>query len=226
MSVSMPCSSDGVIVRRENFPWVWADAGASGTMPDHESHPMIVYIHGFNSSPASTKANQLRSRLATLGREQELVCPALSHWPAEAFGMLEKTIAGCAPDSVTLVGSSLGGFYATALTGKYGVRSVLVNPGITPHEGLRAYLGPQKNLHTGEPYEFSERHLEQMAALYVARPTKLDRYLLLHTTGDELLDWRIAADHYAGCRQIIVQGGDHGFEEFERYLDIVLAFAK
>ena len=209
-----------------NFLRLWAGAGASGTMPVHESEPMIVYIHGFNSSPASTKAHQLRARLTTLGREQELVCPALSHWPAEAFRMLEKTIEGRAPDSVTVVGSSLGGFYATALTEKYGVRSVLVNPGITPHEGLRAYLGPQKNLHTGEPYEFTEKHLEQMTALYVGQPTKLDRYLLLHTTGDELLDWRIAVDHFAGCRQIIVQGGDHGFAEFERYLDIVLEFAK
>jgi predicted esterase YcpF (UPF0227 family) len=187
---------------------------------------MILYVHGFNSSPASTKSRQLRSRLAALGRESEFSSPALPHWPNEAMARLEGEIAGKAADEVTLVGSSLGGFYATWLTEKHGVRSVLVNPAITPHEGLRAYLGPQKNLHTGEPYQLTEEHLAQMAAFHVRQPARVERYLLLHTTGDELLDWRVAVDHYAGCRQVIVQGSDHGFPEFEDYLDITLDFAR
>ena len=186
---------------------------------------MIVYLHGFNSSPASTKSAQLRVRLAALGREREFACPTLPHWPAEAMAMLEKLVLAANPAEVTLVGSSLGGFYATWLTERYGVRSVLLNPAIAPDEGLRAWLGPQRNLYTDEEYQLTERHLEQMTALKVAKPAKTDRYLLLHTTGDELLDWRIAVDHFAGCRQIVVQGSDHGFREFENYLDIVLEFA-
>jgi hypothetical protein len=186
---------------------------------------MIVYIHGFNSSPASHKSNQLRDRLAALGRDAEFVCPALSHWPKQAMAMLEREIARVAAAEVTLVGSSLGGFYATALTEKTGVRSVLVNPAITPQGGLRAYLGPQRNLYSGEEYVFTEEHLAQLAELYVPKPARLDRYLLMHTTGDELLDWRIAVDHYGGCRQVIMQGSDHGFKEFGDYLDIVLEFA-
>ncbi len=90
---------------------------------------------------------------------------------------------------------------------------------------MRTYLGPQKNLYTGDEYVLTEEHLAQLAMLHVAKPGKLDRYLLMHTTGDELLDWRIAADHYNGCRQVIVQGSDHGFREFGDYIDIVLEFA-
>jgi predicted esterase YcpF (UPF0227 family) len=186
---------------------------------------MIVYIHGFNSSPASHKSRQLQERLAALGRGDEFRCPALPHRPREAMALLEQEIAGADPRKLTLVGSSLGGFYATWLTEKRGVRSVLVNPAITPHEGLRAYLGPQKNLYTNEAYELTEAHLEELAALHVPQPIRLENYLLMHTTGDELLDWRVAVDHFRGCRCIVVQGSDHGFAEFGNYLDTVLEFA-
>ena len=186
---------------------------------------MIVYIHGFNSSPASFKANRMREQLAEIGREHELVCPALSHWPKQALAQLKEAITGVDLDRLTLVGSSLGGFYATWLTEHLGCRSVLVNPAITPHEGLRTYLGKQKNLYTGNEYEFTEEHISQLAALYVSKPTRMDRYLLVHTTGDELLDWRIAVERFRGCRQIIVDGSDHGFSEFGDYIDCVFGFA-
>jgi len=187
---------------------------------------MIIYIHGFNSSPASHKANQLRQRLVAMGQEHEFACPALAHWPDQAMAQLEGQIATAEPNQVTLVGSSLGGFYATWLTEHLGCRSVLVNPAITPHEGLRAYLGQQKNLYTGEEYELTEDHLAQLKTLYIARPKQMDRYLLIHTTGDELLDWRVAVQRYQGCRQIVVEGSDHGFSEFGDYIDSVLEFAQ
>jgi len=187
---------------------------------------MIVYIHGFNSSPESHKSGLLRDRLAQFGRGSEFVCPDLPHWPKQAMALLRREIARAPVAEVTLVGSSLGGFYATALCESIGVRALLVNPAITPQEDLRAYLGRQKNLYSGVEYVFTEEHLSQLAELHVPKPARLDRYLLMHTTGDELLDWRIAVDRYRGCRQVIVEGGDHGFKEFGDYLDIVLEFAK
>jgi predicted esterase YcpF (UPF0227 family) len=186
---------------------------------------MIVYIHGFNSSPSSHKSNHLRERLTALGRAREFLCPALPHWPAQAMAVLDGLVRAAPAADITLVGSSLGGFYATCLTEKYGVRSVLINPAITPHEGLQSYLGPQKNLYTNEEYILTRDHLAQLAGQHVAHPVRTDRYLLMHTTGDELLDWRIAVDHYHGCRTVIVQGSDHGFSEFGAYIDIVLSFA-
>ena len=186
---------------------------------------MIIYIHGFNSSPASHKATQFREQMAKMDREEEFVCPALSHRPQEAMADLEERVDVAGAREVTLVGSSLGGFYATWLTEKKGCRSVLVNPAINPHVGLRDYAGMQRNLYTGEEYELTEDHLVQLETLYVPRPRHMDRYLLMHTTGDELLDWRVAVDRYRGCRQIVVDGGDHGFSEFGNYIDSVLAFA-
>ena len=186
---------------------------------------MILYIHGFNSSPASHKSNQLRDRLQSLGRDGDFRCPALPHFPRQAMAMLERELHGIDAADITLIGSSLGGFYATWLTEKYGMRSVLVNPAITPHLGLSAYLGPQKNLYTGDEYQLTQEHLDQLAALHVRKPARSGRYLLMHTTGDELLDWRVAVDHYSGCRKLIVQGSDHGFKEFGDYLDLVMEFA-
>lgn len=185
---------------------------------------MLIYLHGFRSGPQSEKVRVLAQHLEQRGLADEMWCEQLSPVPNEAIASIEVQIARCATPPV-LVGSSLGGFYATYLTEKLGVRSVLVNPAITPHEGLRAYLGPQKNLYTGDEYELTEEHLAQAAVLHMAKPVRMDSYLLMHTTGDELLDWRVAVDHYRGSRQVIVQGSDHGFREFVDYIDIVLAFA-
>ena len=186
---------------------------------------MIVYIHGFNSSPASHKSNQLRERLAALGRSAEFVCPELPHWPKQAMAALEREIGRVPAEEVTLVGSSLGGFYATVLTEQTGVRSVLVNPAITPQEGLRTYLGPQKNLHTGEPYELTEAHLREWEKLYAPRVTP-GRYLLIVETDDEVLDYRRAVARYAGAEQRIVPGGDHSLQSFPEHLARILEFAR
>lgn len=185
---------------------------------------MYLYIHGFNSAPASIKARQLHARLTALGRGDEFACPALAPWPREAMHQLEALFQGRDPESVTLVGSSLGGFYGTWLAEHHGCRAVLVNPAIDPHVGLEAYLGPQRNLYTGAAYELTRDHLTQMAAYHVANPTRLERYYLMVTTGDEVLDYRVAVAKYAGARQLVVQGSDHGFADFEQHLESVLAF--
>jgi hypothetical protein len=186
---------------------------------------MLIYLHGFNSSPQSTKARQLQARLEAIGRGSEFSCPALPDRPAQAIALLEREMTRAPAESTTLVGSSLGGYYATWLAETHGVRAVLVNPAITPHLGLRAYLGSQHNLYTGEPYELTEQHLAQLQALWVERPTRPERYYLMVTTGDEVLDYREAVEKYVGARQLVVQGSDHGFAEFEQYLDSVLEFA-
>jgi predicted esterase YcpF (UPF0227 family) len=185
---------------------------------------MYLYIHGFNSSPASIKARQLHSKLEAQGRAASFACPALSHRPRDAMRQLEALMPGHAPDTVTLVGSSLGGFYATWLAERHGCRAVLVNPAVTAHLGLEAYLGAQRNLHTGETYELTRAHLDELGAFHVAAPTRPGRYFLMVTTGDEVLDHRAAVEKYAGARQLVIQGSDHGFAEFGRHLDAVLAF--
>jgi uncharacterized protein len=182
---------------------------------------MIIYLHGFNSSPHSHKAQVLGRYLAERGLGARYACPSLPVRASEAIREIEQLRLG---PGTCLVGSSLGGFYATHLAEKHGARAVLINPAIEPHVGLRAYLGPQKNLHTGEPYELTERHLSEWAALVVPRITP-ERYFLLVETGDEVLDYRQALARYAGARQVVVQGGDHSLQSFPQHLPAIVEFA-
>jgi predicted esterase YcpF (UPF0227 family) len=182
---------------------------------------MLIYIHGFNSSPASSKAQLLKTRLEALGRGAEFGAPALSHSPAQAAAQLDAL--ALRHPGMALVGSSLGGYYATWLAEKRGLKAVLLNPAVRPYELLRDHVGPQQNFHTGERYEFTARHVEELRALEVAAITPA-RYLLIAATGDEVLDYRSAVVRYRGCRQIVIEGGDHGLTAFADYLDIVLRF--
>lgn len=184
---------------------------------------VLIYVHGFNSSALSYKAGLLRQHMAKLGMAEHYACPELSHRPALAMAQLQALIAAHDASTVTLVGSSLGGYYATHLTETLGVRSVLVNPAVRPYELLAPYTGAQKNLYTGEEYQFTDEHIAELRALEVDHITP-ERYLLITATGDDVLDYRDGVARYAGCEQIIVNGGDHGFRGFADHLDTVVTF--
>lgn len=184
---------------------------------------MIVYVHGFNSSALSFKAGLLRERMAQLGRSNEFACPELAHRPRQAIAQLESVIAGSRQTPAALVGSSLGGFYSTWLAEKYGLNTALVNPAVRPYESLRDFLGPQKNLYTGAEYEFTRQHLAELRDFETGGITP-QHYLLLARTGDEVLDYRQAVEKYRGARQMVIEGGDHGFSDFADYLGMVLEF--
>jgi predicted esterase YcpF (UPF0227 family) len=132
---------------------------------------------------------------------------------------------GKAPESLTLVGSSLGGFYATAAAEKLGCRAVLLNPVVRAHEALALRLGPQENLYTGARFELTQAHLDELRALAVAAITRPERYWLIAEKGDELLDWREMAAFFAGARQAIVEGGSHALDSFADHLEGIAAFA-
>jgi predicted esterase YcpF (UPF0227 family) len=185
---------------------------------------MILYLHGFRSSPNSRKAMQVREAMAARGVVDEYLCPQLPASPRQAIDLALATVQLEDPARLVLIGSSLGGYYATWLAEKHDARAVLLNPAIDPHAGLRALLGEQKNLHTGEPYLLTEAHLRGWEKLWVPRVTPA-RYLLIVETGDEVLDYRRALERYAGAEQIVVQGGDHSLQSFERHLPRIVAFA-
>lgn len=181
---------------------------------------MIVYLHGFNSSPQSHKAQVLGRYMEQHGLGARYACPALPPLASDAIREIEELpLRGAC-----LVGSSLGGFYATYLAEKHAAKAVLINPAIEPHVGLRAYLGAQKNLHSGEPYELTAAHLEEWRRLCVPAITP-SRYLLVVETGDEVLDYRMAVARYAGAEQVVIQGGDHSLQSFAEHLPRILRFA-
>jgi hypothetical protein len=185
---------------------------------------VLIYLHGFNSSPASHKAQLLKRYMEGQGMGARFACPALPNQPREAMRLVEAELARHDARKVTLLGSSLGGFYATWLAEKRGCRAVLVQPAVTPHIGLAAYLGEQKNHHTGEPYELTREHLEGWRELFVERVDP-EKYLVLLETGDEVLDWREAARKYEGARMVVRDGGDHSLQCFADQIPRILAFA-
>ncbi|MEI6302494.1 MAG: YqiA/YcfP family alpha/beta fold hydrolase [Betaproteobacteria bacterium] len=186
---------------------------------------MIVYLHGFNSSPQSHKARFFAAWLSERGLAGRFACPALPHFPDEAIAVAEAAMGGRRGKEVTFVGSSLGGFYATHLAEKHDARAVLINPAVDPHIGLRAYLGTQRNLYSGAEYELTAAHLDAWARQFVGHINP-ERYLLLVETGDEVLDYRKAVEKYRGARQVLVEGGDHSLASFPAHLPLIAEFAQ
>lgn len=188
--------------------------------------PAILYLHGFISSPRSAKARLLADYLGAHHPDWRCRIPALPEEPAGAFAAAEAALreelgAGAAP--IGLVGSSMGGFYATVLAGRYGLRAVVVNPAVRPERHLREHLGEHVNPYSGRRFTLDESHVAELEALAPAPPAGPDIWLLAQT-GDEVLDYRDAVTFYAGCRQTVEPGGDHAFRGFERYLPDIIKF--
>ncbi len=189
--------------------------------------PLILYLHGFTSGPQSRKVQALAARMAERGLADRLICPQLPASPAAAIALADDLIekVGSGDTAITLIGSSLGGFYATYLAEKHDLRAVLVNPAVVAAIELERYLGPQTWLYSGEPFEFTRQHIDELRALEVLRLADPARYWLLVEEGDETLDYRQAVVRYVGAKQTILPGGDHSFTRWEDYLDEILAFA-
>lgn len=185
---------------------------------------MIVYLHGFRSSPQSNKARRLKAHMEGLGLGHLFWCEQLPVSPREAIALAEDRIAA-SPTPVTLVGSSLGGYYATHLAERHGLPAVLVNPAVVAHLSLAELVGRQTNLYTGEVFEFRPEYIEELRAIEVRQLTHPGDFLLLAETGDEVLDYRQAVAKYAGGRQVVLAGGDHSFTRFDEYMDTILDFA-
>ena len=185
---------------------------------------MIVYLHGFRSSPRSFKARLLAQRLAERGLAHEWLCPELPVSPRESIALVEQLLEDVSPERVSLIGSSLGGYYATHLAERYGYRAALLNPATDPGRDLSHYVGEQPLWHGGGSIVVEPKHLEEFKTLAVASITRPDRYYLIAATGDEVLDYRDMLTFYAGVTTTLIEGGDHGISDFSDYCDRTLAF--
>jgi len=185
---------------------------------------MIIYIHGFNSSASSYKAQLLLKTMKQLGLEKDIIIPSLSSVPSYAMAELQSLVQEHISDNLSFIGSSLGGYYATWLADRYDRPAVLVNPAIKPYELLQDYLGPNINHYTGESYELTYEHIQQLKQLDIEYITKPHRYLVMLQTGDEVLDYSQAFVKFAGSRMVVEEGGDHSFTDFENHLQAILNF--
>jgi len=159
----------------------------------------IVYLHGFISAPRSHKATMLGDYVRNCVAGLDYVVPALHHRPAQALRQVEEACAPYRPQDLTLVGSSLGGYYATVAAERLDCRAALLNPAVHPYRHFTRHLGPQRNLYTGEAFELTVEHVNELKAMDVAAITRPARYWLFVETGDEVLDYREAVAFYAGA---------------------------
>lgn len=185
--------------------------------------PTLLYIHGLNSSALSKKATQLIALMQASGLSEQLRVPELHHHPRQAMVQLESAIAELGRP--LLVGSSLGGYYATWLAEQHGLKALLVNPAVSPHRMFDGYLGTQTNLYSGETWELTLDHVQALAELEVAAPQDPQRYQVWLQTGDETLDYRNAEKYYKACVLRIQAGGDHSYQGFAQQLPALLNFA-
>ncbi len=185
---------------------------------------MILYLHGFHSSPQSFKARLLAERMQQLGRADDYLCPQLPASPASATGLAQDCIKQCRPGDLILIGSSLNDYCDTWLVEQIGCREGLLNPIVRPPRDLKKYVGVSTQYHSEQSLEFKREYIAELQILQIDRIRQPERYFLIAVTGDEVLDWREMVDHYPQDRQVMIGGSDHGIGEFTDYADAVLAF--
>lgn len=185
----------------------------------------ILYLHGFMSAPTSFKAQLLKTSLVQKVVGCRYCCPQLPVSPVEAVRTALAEIQGISAEELTVIGSSLGGFYANWIAEQYGCRAVLLNPVIDPWriKILEDSLD-RCDLQVKAWLDFRDTYAQELVSVRIETITKPERYLLVAATGDELLDWHLMQEHYQHAHQIIIQGSNHGISDFERYLPQVLAF--
>lgn len=186
--------------------------------------PSLIYLHGFNSSPLSVKAQQLAGYVRETLPDIQVHIPQLPATPLAAWTFLQRLMDGLAGRKVGVVGSSLGGFWATRLAELYGCHSVVVNPVVHPQYLLNQLLGPQENPYTHEQYVLTDAHVAELAQLDVPSLQFPERIWLLQQQGDEVLDYRQSLAFYHFSRITSELGGNHAFIEFERYCAQIVRF--
>lgn len=187
----------------------------------------ILYLHGFNSSPESRKARVLHDYMKRTGLQDRIEIPKIPPVPADAIELLQQHAEEIIKQyALSLVGSSLGGFYAGWLAEKYHCPAVLINPAVKPYELLSEYTGENINYYTAERWVLDQTHIRQLRDLCIDKVSYPQRYLLMLQTGDEILDYREALEKYSASPAIVEQGGSHEFSGFERHLDKILDFCK
>lgn len=196
-------------------------------LPTTSAPTHLLYLHGFRSSPQSFKAQRLQAWLAARRPALHWWCPQLPPSPREAFALIEAGLADWPRGGFAVCGSSLGGFYATAVAERHACPAVVINPAVDPARDLAAHIGEQTAWHDPEAhFHFRHEYIDELRALTAPRITQPDRYAAIVATGDELLDWREMSARYAGAALRLVQGSDHALSDFDHHLPFLLNHLK
>lgn len=187
--------------------------------------PLLLYIHGFNSSPKSMKATMMADYCRRHRPDIRVEIPQMPCYPAQAAEFIDDLVDGLRREyRIGLVGSSLGGYISTWLNDRYQLPAVVVNPAVRPYELLVDYLGEQVNPYTGEHYLLEAKHMDELKQMDVPAIESPELFWLLQQEGDEVLDYRQAVAKYAACKQTVEPDGDHSFVGFERFPAEIIKF--
>ncbi len=184
----------------------------------------LIFIHGFNSSPQAAKAQEIASYLQTFQLDISFLHPWVPSLPCQAINALQSLVERCESEQIALIGSSLGGYYATYLAERFKLRAVLVNPAVRPDELMRDYLGQNHNPYSDEDYVLRESHMAELRDLRIERMSHPENILLMVQTGDETLNFAEASAKFSTSPCIIEHGGDHRYQGFENWIPYCLAF--
>ncbi len=191
------------------------------------SSTLLVYLHGFRSSPRSSKAVMTGEAIHTLSTAVnpiEWYCPQLLASPKASMDMVTAHIDQSKTDRIAVIGSSLGGFYTNYLAEKYGCKAVTLNPAVRAARELAPHVGMMTAYDSEEPFDFRPEYIDELKTLQIEKITNPSRYFLIAAKGDELLDWREMVDFYPGAKQLVLEGSDHGIADYADHLSQVLDF--
>ena len=188
---------------------------------------LVVYLHGFRSSPNSSKAVKTKKAIkahSTTDNPIHWYCPQLLASPKQSMDMVIEYIQANPVDRLIVIGSSLGGFYANYLAERYQCKAVTLNPAVRAPRELAPHVGVMTAYDSDEPFDFRPEYIDELCALQVERLTRPENYFLIAAKGDELLDWKEMVDFYSGAQQLVLEGSDHGISEYSEYLPQVMRF--
>ena len=186
----------------------------------------LLYLHGFRSSPQSSKARAVAQRVQQMHPGVTWWCPQLPPSPREAMALVAEGTAGWPQESMAVVGSSLGGFYATWVAARTGCRAVLLNPAVHPARDLQKHIGAQTSWHDPQDhFFFRPEFIAELQALECPGQPAPAQVLAIIAKGDEVLDWREMQQRYPGARIRLLEGGDHALSDFDTaHIDTVFDF--
>jgi hypothetical protein len=185
----------------------------------------LLYLHGFRSSPASFKARAMQSWLAATHPGLTWWCPQLPPSPAAAIALAEAGTASWPAATTAVVGSSLGGFYATVLAQSHSWRCVVINPAVNPARDLAAYIGEQTAFHDpSQRLHFDAAFIDELRSMEPRPPCDFSQTLAVIATGDEVLDWHEMHARYEGAQRRVVEGSDHALSDFADHLPAIADF--
>ena len=191
------------------------------------STTLLVYLHGFRSSPRSSKAVMTGEGIKAISSPENPIqwyCPQLLASPKESMAMVEDHIKRSGADQIVVVGSSLGGFYANYLAEKYSCKVIVLNPAVRAARELAPHVGMMTAYDSDEPFDFRPEYIDELKSLQVEKISNPSRYFLIAAKGDELLDWQEMVGFYPGAKHLVLEGSDHGIADYADHLPQVLKF--